>query len=69
MWSSNCIGIQSWRNPYPSRLSRALMPGASGSPTGRTPHDRSRTPFQTSGVTSKIRPAAVSVPSQTPTCA
>ena len=45
------------------------MPGCSGSPTGRTPHERSRAPFQRSGVTSKLRPAAVIVPSHVPTCA
>ena len=36
MWSSNCMGIQSCRKPWPSELSLALIPGVLGLADG--PH-------------------------------
>ena len=48
MWSSNCIGSQSCRSRSRPRAAH-LMPGGSGSPTGRTPHDRSRRPSSVGG--------------------
>ncbi len=42
------------------------MPSVSGSPTGRTPQDRSRVPQQWSGVTATSFPPTDSVPLQHP---
>ncbi len=42
------------------------MPSGSGSPTGRTPHERSRVPQQCSGVTSRSVPPTDRVPDQRP---
>ena len=45
------------------------MPSVSGSPTGRTPQDRSRVPQHRSGVTARSVPPTESVPDQRPVCA
>ncbi len=42
------------------------MPSVSGSPTGRTPQERSRVPQQRSGVTATSVPPTESVPDQRP---
>ena len=42
------------------------MPSVSGSPTGRTPQERSRVPQQRSGVTAMSAPSIDSVPDQHP---
>ncbi len=45
------------------------MPSGSFSPTGRTPHDRSRDPQVVAGSTFRSRPATLSVPLHEPICA
>ena len=42
------------------------MPSLSGSPTGRTPQERSRVPQQRSGVTGRSTPPTESVPDHVP---
>ena len=42
------------------------MPGGSGSPTGRMPHERSRVPHHVSGVTLNSLPSTTRCPDQHP---
>ena len=54
------------QKPQSGAVSAAPRPAGSGSPTGRMPHERSRVPHHTSGVTSYVVPSTRNSPAQLP---
>ena len=61
-WSSKCSGAHSQQN-----FGRLGRPGGCV-PTGRIPHERSRTPTTSPWRSSVVAPSTVNVPSQLPNC-
>ena len=66
--SSKRSGTYSHQNP-PVPVSSAVRPGASASPTGRMPQDRSRLPSHVDGSTAIVSPPTRTSPVQVPSCA